>query len=75
MTSREYVIQMYLAGHSVNYIVKQIYNKLNKRFFDDIKFNRFIDKNEYKNMKYCRNKVEKTLLEHISATKEMKSLL
>ena len=75
MTTREYVIHLYDEGYSVNFIVRQVYRKLNKGFFIDIKVNYFVNKKLYKNMNYCRNMVESTLLEHISTPKETQSLL
>lgn len=72
MTSKEMIINLYEKGHAVNYIVKKIYNDLNRGFFIDIKINKYIDKNNYKDMNYCRNMVESVILDYISTSKETK---
>lgn len=70
MTRRELVIDLYKKGHTINYITKKIYNNLNKDFFRDLSVNKYINKKNYKDVEFCRNMVESTILEHISTQKE-----
>lgn len=71
MDLKEFVIDLYKRNYSIKYITRRVYNLLNKKYFTDFQKTKIINKNNYFNIDFCRNKVETIILDFISVSKEV----
>lgn len=71
MDLEDFILQLYGKGRSVGYITQCVYKKLNHGYFYDFYSGRKVDVSKYHKIDFCRNKVERTILEHISTTKDV----
>lgn len=64
MNIKEMIIDLYLKGHSIQYITQCVYKRMNKSYFNDFHKNHVIKMEKYCYIEKCRNLVEKTILEY-----------
>lgn len=66
MDREEFILDKYSKGHSIGYITQCVYNNLNKIYFDDFYNKKFVNSSKYHKIDFCRELVERTILEHIA---------
>lgn len=64
MNIEEMIIDLFLKGHSINYITNRVYRRKNISYFNDYYKKGFINKDKYSYINDCRNLVEKTILKY-----------
>ena len=64
MNIKETILDMYLKGHTIDFIVISVYRLQNNAYFNDFHKNKIISKDKYHYMKSCRHLVEKVILDY-----------